>query len=91
MKIDYGANKVSQIQNRHFKIRCGNQSNGNSYQQIFWEIATGDTHSNYEYLQIGWKDSTTGELPGWFGVNIAAQHAININGGTQGVLVTGSA
>ena len=90
VKIDIGATKGQQFENRHFQIRCGHQRWGGT--NAYWEIATdGSSHLSQSYLQIGWKDFAAGEVAGWYNVNIAAQDAININGGTQGVLVSGSA
>jgi hypothetical protein len=89
-QVDIGASKGSIIENRHFQIRCGHQFNGNWSPQMFWELATGESHSNYEYLQIGWKDLTSGVAPAWFNVNIAAQQTINMNGGSNGILVSGT-
>lgn len=88
-QIDIGQTKGATIQNRNFQIRCGqNQYNGNL---ITWELATGESQSNYEYLHIGWKDfAAPNTYAGWWQVNIAGQDRVNINGGTVGVLVTGA-
>lgn len=88
-QIDIGQTKGATIQNRNFQIRCGqNQSAGNL---ITWELATGESQSNYEYLHIGWKDfSAPNTYAGWYQVNIAGQDRVNIYGGTVGVLVTGA-